>query len=406
MIALEFKNITKKFNQNTEYEKTVVNNISFSVNQGEFFSILGPSGCGKTTCLRMISGLEQPNSGDIYIHGKRVNNVHPHKRNVHMVFQKYALFPHLNVYDNVAFGLRMKKLPESQIKDRVERMLKMVRMSDYKYRSIQQLSGGEQQRIALIRSLVNEPDILLLDEPLGALDLKLREQMQAELSAIQKQLGTTFIFVTHDQWEALTLSTKIAIMNHGKIEQIGTPTEVYENPASAFVAKFVGTTNLFTGRIKEVTPKIVTVETLDYGLISVKPQENKPLPQIGQKVGVVVRPEKIRLRVTAPSSSLQGNSQVTTNNQQNGLELQTITPATLTTTELILPTTNCLRTTIVDRTYFGATTQIKIKIKDSAPLITVLLANQTSTKMPTLRAGDKYYAVWEASDSILVEDVE
>lgn len=393
-LALEFLNVTKSFSA----EKTIVDNLSFSVKEGEFFSILGPSGCGKTTCLRMISGLEKPTVGTVKMQGKVVNDIHPHKRNVHMVFQKYALFPHLNVFDNVAFGLRMKKKSEKEVKDRVTRMLKMVRLDDYTGRSILQLSGGEQQRVALVRSLVNEPAILLLDEPLGALDLKLREQMQQELATIQKQLGTTFIFVTHDQWEALTLSDRVAIMNKGKIEQIGTPTEVYESPNTAFVAKFVGTTNLFKGRVTSATLSNISIQTEEYGLLHIKPPEGRALPQIGSTVGLVVRPEKIRLRVTAPSGSTLAHASVSAS--PNGGTQVEPTPTPSTQNPL-----NVLKATIIDRTYFGATTQIRVRLNDHAMPIIVLVANQTATKMPSLRAGERYYAVWDANDSVLVEDV-
>ena len=377
MLSLQFEKVSKSFAAAGQNPKVVVNDLSFAVKKGEFFSILGPSGCGKTTCLRMISGLEKPTSGIIKMSDQIVNDIHPHKRNVHTVFQKYALFPHLNVFENVAFGLRMKKQPQSEIKARVERMLQMVHLEDYATRSIQQLSGGEQQRVALIRALVNEPAILLLDEPLAALDLKLREQMQQELSALQKQLGTTFIFVTHDQGEALTLSDRVAIMNQGKIEQIGTPTEVYEQPATAFVAKFVGTTNVFTGTVSQTdtSANIYAITTDGYGVLYVKADETRgPRPATNSIVGVVVRPEKIRVRVTAPVSGALGD---------------------------VATSVNVLRGTLIERIYFGPTTQIKLQISDRLPPIIALVANQTATKMPQLKVGEKYYAVWDASDSIL-----
>lgn len=399
-LALEFINVTKSFTTGNATVKNVVDDLSITVKQGEFFSILGPSGCGKTTCLRMISGLEKPSIGTIRMQGKVVNDIHPHKRNVHMVFQKYALFPHLNVFDNVAFGLRMKKKSEKEVKDRVTRMLKMVRLDDYTNRMIQQLSGGEQQRVALVRSLVNEPAILLLDEPLGALDLKLREQMQLELSTIQKQLGTTFVFVTHDQWEALTLSHRIAIMNNGKIEQVGTPSEVYESPNTAFVAKFVGTTNIFKGKVISSTPGNISIESPEYGMLNIKPQEGKSLPETGRVVGLVVRPEKIRLRMTAPTQPSAGTTTSVSAAPGGGTQIQT-EPTPMVNAH----TTNVLRTTILDRTYFGATTQIRVAVQGNPTPIIVLVANQTATKMPSLKAGERYYAVWDANDSILVEDV-
>ncbi len=399
-LALEFENVTKLFTA----DKKVVDNLSFSVKEGEFFSILGPSGCGKTTCLRMISGLEKPSTGVIRMNGKVVNDVHPHKRNVHMVFQKYALFPHLNVFDNVAFGLRMKKRPEREIRDRVTRMLKMVSMEDYAKRSIQQLSGGEQQRVALVRSLVNEPAILLLDEPLGALDLKLREQMQQELATIQKQLGTTFIFVTHDQWEALTLSDRIAIMNRGKIEQIGTPAEVYEQPTTAFVSRFVGTTNLFKGRLIAASNGMCSIQTEEAGLLHTRLEDGKLPPPEGAAVGLVVRPEKIRIRVTSPSHSSTAASAPT----NGGVLIEVGSGAAITAAPLVAiapqPSINVLRGTLLERTYFGATTQVRLKITDQLPPLIALLANQAAAKMPALKIGERYYAVWDAADSVLVQD--
>lgn len=397
-LALEFENVTKSFSSDPNAKK-VVDNLSFSVKEGEFFSILGPSGCGKTTCLRMISGLENPSSGTVRMFGKVVNGVHPHERNVHMVFQKYALFPHLNVFDNVAFGLRMKKLSETQVKDRVIRMLKMVRLEDYAKRPIQQLSGGEQQRVALTRALVNEPSILLLDEPLGALDLKLREQMQAELANIQKQLGITFIFVTHDQWEALTLSDGIAIMNGGKIEQIGTPTEVYEQPHTAFVSRFVGTTNLFHGTISQISGNIAYIQTSDAGTLYSKIDNLKFEPKIGLKVGLVVRPEKIRVRVSAPS-----NTNAHSANPQAGMMFESTQETQTNSTPAVNHSINVMRGNIIERTYFGAMTQVKLKVPEiSTPIISVI-ANQTATKMPHLKMGDRYYIVWDSSDSVLVLD--
>lgn len=371
--VLEFEAVTKIFPP----DKKVVESLSFAVKRGEFFSILGPSGCGKTTCLRLISGLEPPTQGNIKINGRIVNDVHPHKRNVHTVFQRYALFPHLNVFDNIAFGLRMKHVHSSKIKDRVEKMLWMVKLQDYATRSIQLLSGGEQQRVALARALVNEPEILLLDEPLGALDLKLREQMQHELASIQKQLATTFIFVTHDQGEALTLSDRVAIMNRGRIEQMGTPTEVYENPKTAFVANFVGTTNLIVGAVSGEG-----VNSAGRPMVGVQNGATKPFfatlnegqarPPDGTKVGLIVRPEKIRVRVTAPSDT----------NGSKGL--------------------NVTKGILVERIYSGATTQIRLEIAQQHHLI-ALVANQTAAKMPAFKVGSRYYAVWDPSDSILVE---
>jgi putative spermidine/putrescine transport system ATP-binding protein len=228
-----------------------VDHINLEVLDGEFFSLLGPSGCGKTTTLRMIGGFEEPTSGLIELQGQDVTWLPPYKRNVNTVFQSYALFPHLTIYENVAFGLRRRKVKDSEVKARVTEMLRLVELSGYERRRPTQISGGQAQRVALARALVNKPAVLLLDEPLGALDLKLRQQMQVELKSIQKRVGITFIFVTHDQEEALTMSDRIAVFNEGKIQQVGTPPEIYERPASAFVAGFVGTSNLVSGEVAQ-----------------------------------------------------------------------------------------------------------------------------------------------------------
>ena len=226
-----------------------VHEADFTIGRGEFFSLLGPSGCGKTTTLRMIAGFEQPTDGRILLEGQDVSRIPPYRRNVNTVFQHYALFPHMTVYDNVAFGPRCRKLEPAEVDHRVRALLAVVRLTDFVERRPAQLSGGQRQRVALARALVNRPRVLLLDEPLGALDLKLREEMQIELKAIQQEVGITFIYVTHDQEEALTMSDRLAVFNKGRIEQIGSPAEVYERPATRFVAGFVGTSNLLTGDV-------------------------------------------------------------------------------------------------------------------------------------------------------------
>ena len=225
-----------------------VNEADFSIASGEFFSLLGPSGCGKTTTLRMIAGFETPTEGAIRLEGKDVSRVPPHKRNVNTVFQHYALFPHMTVWDNVAYGPRSLKKEKAEVKRRVDELLEIVRLTDFAQRKPAQLSGGQQQRVALARALVNYPSALLLDEPLGALDLKLRQVMQFELKRIQREVGITFVYVTHDQEEALTMSDRIAVMNAGNVDQIGNPTEIYDRPATVFVASFIGQANLWAGR--------------------------------------------------------------------------------------------------------------------------------------------------------------
>lgn len=252
---VQLKNITKSFD-----EVKAVSNISLNIKEGEFLTLLGPSGCGKTTTLRMIAGFERPTSGDILINGKKVDNVEPYNRTVNTVFQSYSLFPHMNVYDNVAFGLKMKKVKKAEITERVQKALQLVQLDDYGNRKPAQLSGGQQQRIAIARAIVNNPQVLLLDEPLGALDLKLRKQMQLELKHLQQTLNITFIYVTHDQEEALTMSDRIVIMNAGHIEQIGVPTEIYEQPATRFVADFIGETNIIEGKITGFTEEFASVQ--------------------------------------------------------------------------------------------------------------------------------------------------
>lgn len=266
-------------------DSTVLHDIHFYVRKNEFVTLLGPSGCGKTTTLRMIGGFEEPTSGDLLFNGKSMLALPPNKRKVNTVFQKYALFPHLDVFDNIAFGLKIKKIEKSIIKEKVSSMLKLVNLSAYEKRDINSLSGGQQQRIAIARALVNEPDVLLLDEPLGALDLKLRKEMQVELKNIQQKLGITFIYVTHDQEEALTMSDTIVVMNNGYIQQIGTPVDIYNEPKNSFVAQFIGESNILQGVMNEdfkVTFGGHTFQCLDKGFAP------------NEEVDVVVRPEDVK----------------------------------------------------------------------------------------------------------------
>jgi len=243
---IELKNISKAFDG-----ETVLDNISLDIYDNEFVTLLGPSGCGKTTTLRLIGGFEYPDEGDVIFMGERINDTPPHKRNVNTVFQKYALFPHLNVFENVAFPLHERKLPKAEIKEKVEQMLSLVMLSGFAQRSVTSLSGGQQQRVAIARALINHPKVLLLDEPLGALDLKLRKDMQQELKKIQKSTGITFIFVTHDQEEAMSMSDTVVVMSEGKIQQIGTPQDIYNEPVNAFVADFIGESNIVDGVMLE-----------------------------------------------------------------------------------------------------------------------------------------------------------
>ncbi|MFM7425145.1 MAG: ABC transporter ATP-binding protein [Elainella sp.] len=289
---VELRKVFKVYNG-----ETAVRNIDLDIRQGEFFSILGPSGCGKTTTLRMIAGFEEPTGGEVLIRGQSMVNVPPYKRPVNTVFQSYALFNHMTVWDNVAFGLRLRDCPKTELQHRVGEALQLVKMDNFARRYPVQLSGGQQQRVALARALVNRPTVVLLDEPLGALDLKLRKEMQLELSNLHQDLGVTFVMVTHDQEEALSLSDRIAVMNIGRIEQIGTPNEIYEQPRTAFVADFIGDTNLLRGQVESTYGSTVQVIT-ESGLkvwVEAPQSSAELLDRPNAPVVVSVRPEKVRL---------------------------------------------------------------------------------------------------------------
>ena len=288
--AIELVGIAKSFHAYGE-DVAAVQRVDMSIGSGEFFSMLGPSGCGKTTTLRMIAGFEEPTKGEIRLYGKDVVGVSPNHRDLNMVFQSYALFPHMSVFDNVAFGLRRKKLPKSEIDSRVREMLELVDLTGREKRRPREMSGGQQQRVALARALVNRPRALLLDEPLGALDLKLRQAMQLELKRIQREVGITFVYVTHDQGEALTMSDRIAVMNNGLVEQLAPPREVYERPATRFVADFIGTTNIIAGTAREVGAGEAVLDLGGDSRVAVA----MPGHSVGDEVVVTVRPEKIAL---------------------------------------------------------------------------------------------------------------
>ena len=280
-----------------------VDNADFSIGRGEFFAMLGPSGCGKTTTLKMIAGFEQPTSGRVLLEGADVSSVPPYKRNVNTVFQHYALFPHMSVADNIAFGPRSKKVDEAEVTKRVGEMLDVVRLSEFANRRPAQLSGGQQQRVALARALVNYPSALLLDEPLAALDLKLREAMQIELKRIQREVGITFVFVTHDQGEALTMSDRIAVMSHGVVEQIGTPTDIYKRPQSLFVAGFIGSANLLPAVVASGDSAGAALDLWGGGRVSVRADRvnsDVALTQ-GEQVTVMLRPEHLRVAASQPA---------------------------------------------------------------------------------------------------------
>ncbi|HTD75118.1 MAG TPA: polyamine ABC transporter ATP-binding protein [Steroidobacteraceae bacterium] len=293
---VEIERISKTFG-----DFTAVNDVSLKVYKGEIFCLLGASGCGKTTLLRMLGGFETPTAGKILIDGEDMTDVPPYERPVNMMFQSYALFPHMNVEQNVAFGLKQDRLPKNEIKERVATMLDLVKMSDFTKRKPHQLSGGQRQRVALARSLVKRPKLLLLDEPLGALDKKLREHTQFELISLQDKLGVTFIVVTHDQEEAMTLASRIGVMNHGEIVQAGTPTEIYEFPSSKFVADFVGSVNIFEGKLIEDEPDYVRIGSAELGgTIYVSHGISAPPEAV---VWAAVRPEKIFMSTAPPQAA-------------------------------------------------------------------------------------------------------
>ncbi|MCI8556773.1 MAG: ABC transporter ATP-binding protein [Lachnospiraceae bacterium] len=284
-VIIRLQDVDKNFD-----DDRVVKKLNLNVEEGEFLTMLGPSGCGKTTTLRMIAGFEYPTSGQIFLEGTDVEGKKPNERDVNTVFQNYALFPHMNVFDNIAFGLVEKKVKKDEIRRRVEEMIKLVRLDGLEKRMPSQMSGGQKQRVAIARALVNRPKVLLLDEPLGALDLKLRKQMQVELKHLQKQLGITFIYVTHDQEEALTMSDRIAVMNQGNLEQVGTPEEIYNHPETKFVADFIGESNIIEGYIEEMTEDSIEV-TMESGKARIRETGYR----LEEMVYLCVRPENLKL---------------------------------------------------------------------------------------------------------------
>ena len=332
-----------------------VHDANFSIATGEFFAMLGPSGCGKTTTLKMIAGFEQPTAGRVMLDGVDVSDVPPYKRNVNTVFQQYALFPHMTVFDNVAFGPRSKKVDESKIKTSVMEMLEIVRLNDFAQRKPSQLSGGQQQRVALARALVNYPSALLLDEPLAALDLKLREAMQIELKRIQREVGISFIFVTHDQGEALTMSDRIAVMSQGHVEQIGSPEEIYRSPASLFVAGFIGSANLLPGTVQSHDGADAVVALKAGSTIRVAGQASAHA--VGTHVSVMLRPERLR-----PSEQADANGQ-------------------------------SLYGTLTDLVFQGATARMIVRLADGTEL--TCLAD-SSARMPQISVGATINVSWDA----------
>jgi spermidine/putrescine ABC transporter ATP-binding subunit len=359
--SVELRNVTKVFGTDT----AAVDNVCFATKRGEFFSLLGPSGCGKTTLLRMIAGFETPTSGTILLDGKEITHYPPYKRDINMVFQNYALFPHLSVRNNIAYGLKMKKISTSKIAESVKHVIKMVKLTGLEDRKITQLSGGQQQRVALARALVNQPAVLLLDEPLGALDQKLREQMQIELVNLQEQVKITFIFVTHDQREALTISDRIAVMNAGKTEQIGTPKAIYEFPTTRFVADFIGTSNFLSGTYRGTKNGLLRI-TIPGADIWVESQYDLT---IGEQVTVVVRPEKLMISKEPDLSEL-----------------------------------NSLYGVIEDILYVGTNTRYFVKILSNEMLLQVFAQNILHTAKQRFTWYDKVYVSWDPGSTSLIKN--
>jgi spermidine/putrescine transport system ATP-binding protein len=359
--AIELVGLAKSFTSHGEVVQAV-KGVDMKIVGGEFFSLLGPSGCGKTTTMRMIAGFDEPTAGEVFLHGANVVGVPPNKRDVNMVFQSYALFPHMSVAENVAFGLRRKGVAKDEVTRRVGQMLEIVGLTGREKRRPKELSGGQQQRVALARALVNNPRALLLDEPLAALDLKLRQAMQVELKRIQREVGITFVFVTHDQGEALTMSDRIAVMNDGLVEQLGTPREIYERPASKFVASFIGTSNLFSGTVSEVVGA--------RAMISYGPDERLVIPAAGgvgpgSEIELTVRPEKIEISVESP----HGNG-------------------------------SAVKGTVTEVVYLGTATNYNIKTSTGADVV-VFTQNATSADDIAAR-GDSIWLSWEPRHSYAI----
>lgn len=358
MRSVRLEHIYKSFDG-----ELIIEDLSLTIPSGKFFALLGPSGSGKTTLLRLIAGFEQPDRGSIYLGTQDITHVPIHHRRVNTIFQHYALFPHLNVFDNVAYGLRVKKIPEEVIQQKVVAMLKRVGLEKHMYKSISQLSGGQQQRVAVARAIINEPDVLLLDEPLAALDLKLRERMLLELIDLQSDLNTTFIYVTHDQFEALTVADHMAVMNtDGQIEQVGTPKEIYEFPTSTFVAQFIGTTNLFKGILRGSTLAINGL-----GDFEIVPPTGKSWASDGAHIFMSIRPEKIRiskLPLTGFSNKLQG--------------------------------------TVKSIVYHGRSTQYNIKL-DNDSIVQVFEQNEEHFPQEVIDYDNQVFLYWQKENVVLLE---
>jgi spermidine/putrescine transport system ATP-binding protein len=364
--AIELAGVAKDFHSGSEVV-SAVRQMDLRIAEGEFFSMLGPSGCGKTTTMRMIAGFEDPTAGTVWLHGKDVTWDPPNKRDVNMVFQSYALFPHMTVFENVAFGLRRRQLPKAEISAKVGEMLEIVDLAGRENRRPRELSGGQQQRVALARALVNHPRALLLDEPLGALDLKLRQAMQVELKRIQREVGITFVYVTHDQGEALTMSDRIAVMKDGVIEHLGTPREIYEHPKTRFVAGFIGTSNLLTGRVSAVAGGEAVLQAGDGERVVVSTGQRQV--SVGDELEVTVRPEKIRISVAAPG-----------------------------------PSGCALRGTVTEVVYLGTATNYNVTTSTGADVV-VFVQNADEAASAAIGRGDGVWLSWDTPYSFAIGSV-
>lgn len=398
-ISLELKNIKKSFQEGED----VLESICLTAKKGEFVTLLGSSGCGKTTTLRIIAGLEQPDSGQVFLNGKDVTSLEPNQRNVNTVFQNYALFPHMNVADNIGYGLKLKKTSKAEISRRVKEMLELVQLSGFEKRKPSELSGGQRQRVAIARALVNNPEVLLLDEPLGALDLQLRRAMQHELKRLQKKLGITFIYITHDQEEAINMSDTIAVMNHGRFEQIGTPDEIYNHPKTSYVAMFVGNANILTGVVESVDPERtdgasdqITVRT-DAGKVKVSMNnvnitaepDKGYLPQKGEKVTIAVRSENIRFEENKENAQESTQNYTLENTQKSAHESSEKNTDN-----------SCygLIAEVVEKTFAGGQLRVVLKTSEGQEIVASRYGIDTNVSV-----GEKVRCCFLPTDAVLVD---
>jgi spermidine/putrescine transport system ATP-binding protein len=388
---VEVVDVTKQFG-----EFRAVDNVHLQIRDNEFFSMLGPSGCGKTTTLRMIAGFEQPTVGEIYIKGKPVAGIPPYRRPVNTVFQSYALFPHMTVGQNVGFGLEMKRVAKAEIAQRVKEALALVRLEGMENRRPKQLSGGQQQRVALARALVNRPQVLLLDEPLGALDLKLRKAMQLELKHIQAEVGITFIYVTHDQEEALTMSDRIAVMNQGVVQQIGGPREIYEHPANRFVADFIGETNFIEGTVAALETDAEPVKVSVNGAMMAGDAGERELA-VGQKVTLTIRPEKINLY---PQGEVSAREVIEAEDLANLFEGSAMPAGTVNMRDHLLTDKRnvVLDGRVEEAIYIGTDTRYRVNLAGQVDVF-VRVQNFGSRYDTMFDVGDGVYAHWVADNA-------